>query len=214
MKARFVHVARRRARSGYRRRGDPAGRGRHSVVTWGANADRQGAGPVDRSYRMIVRTSVGGTDMRIRLTNTFGDHPVTFASVYAGLQKQGAELVHGSNRQLAFGGQPLITVPAGETVLSDPLPGRLAARSQSGHQPVCHRRPGTDDRSRHGHADVLRGPRQPRRRGGRQQLDRPDGSWYWLDAVSVDTSTAVSSVVTLGDSITDGWVSTSDANRR
>jgi len=92
------------------------------VVTWSANSDRQGAGPVDRSYRMIVRTSVGGTDMRIRLTNTFGDHPVTFASVYTGLQKQGAELVHGSNRQLAFGGRPSITVPAGETVLSDPLP--------------------------------------------------------------------------------------------
>src|ERR1700716_4165940 len=33
-----------------------AGRGRHSVITWGASADRQGAGPADRSYRMIVRT--------------------------------------------------------------------------------------------------------------------------------------------------------------
>ncbi len=39
------------------------------------------------------------------------------------------------------------------------------------------------------------------------------GSWYWLDAVDVETSAAVGSVVTLGDSITDE-LSTTDQNRR
>lgn len=42
----------------------------------------------------------------------------------------------------------------------------------------------------------------------------PMGSWYWLDAVDVETSASVGSVVTLGDSITDGWASTIDQNRR
>ncbi|WP_245687097.1 SGNH/GDSL hydrolase family protein [Streptacidiphilus griseoplanus] len=193
---------------------DAAGRGRHSVVTWGASADRQGAGPADRSYRLIVRTSVGGTDMRIRLTNAFGDHPVTFASAYAGLQQQGAELVHGTNRRLSFGGQPSVTVPAGATVLSDPLPGTLAAQSNlvvslyvtgaqgptTGHGMAMQ----TSYAAAGDHAAEE----------GAVNWTDPMGSWYWLDAVSVDTSTAVGSVVALGDSITDGWASTTDQNRR
>lgn len=192
----------------------PAADTKHSVVTWGASADRQGAGPADRSYRMIVRTSVGGTDLRIRLSNAFGDHPVTFASAYAGLRKQGAELVHGTNRQLTFGGAASVTVPAGETRLSDPLPGKLAAQSDlvislyvtgalgptTGHGMAMQ----TSYAAAGDHAAEE----------GAADWTDPMSSWYWLDAVSVETSTAVSSVVTLGDSITDGWASTTDENRR
>ncbi|MFF8028138.1 SGNH/GDSL hydrolase family protein [Streptomyces sp. NPDC007896] len=193
---------------------DATSPGKHSVVTWGASADRQGAGPADRSYRLIVRTSVGGTNMRIRLSNAFGEHPVTFASAYAGLRKRGAELVHGSNRQLSFGGASSVTVPAGETVLSDPLPGKLAAQSDlvislyvtgvqgptTGHGMAMQ----TNYATAGDHAAEE----------GAANWTDPMGSWYWLDAVDVETSAAVGSVVTLGDSITDGWASTTDGNRR
>ncbi|MFI5751721.1 SGNH/GDSL hydrolase family protein [Streptomyces sp. NPDC051644] len=192
----------------------PAGQTGHSVVTWGASADRQGAGPVDRSYRMIVRTSVGGMDMRIRLSNAFGDHPVTFASAYAGLQKQGAELVHGTNRQLTFGGAASVTVPAGETVLSDSLPGKLAARSDLVISLYVTGAQGPT--TGHGMAmqtSYAAAGNHAAEEGAANWTD-PMGSWYWLDAVSVQTPTAVSSVVTLGDSITDGWASTTDQNRR
>jgi lysophospholipase L1-like esterase len=192
----------------------PAGQTRHSVVTWGASADRQGAGPADRGYRMIVRTSVGGTDMRIRLSNAFGDHPVTFASAYAGLQKQGAELVHDTNQQLTFGGAASVTVPAGETLLSDPLPGKLAAQSNLVISLYVTGAQGPT--TGHGMAmqtSYAAAGNHAAEEGAANWTD-PMGSWYWLDAVSVDTSTAVSSVVTLGDSITDGWASTTDQNRR
>lgn len=192
----------------------PAGQTRHSVVTWGASADRQGAGPADRSYRMIVRTSVGGTGMRIRLSNAFGDHPVTFASAYAGLQKQGAELVHDSNRQLTFGRAASVTVPAGETVLSDPLPGKLAAQSNLVISLYVTGAQGPT--TGHGMAmqtSYAAAGNHAAEEGAANWTD-PMGSWYWLDAVSVETSKAISSVVTLGDSITDGWASTTDKNRR
>jgi lysophospholipase L1-like esterase len=191
-----------------------AGRGRHSAITWGASADRQGAGPADRSYRMIVRTSVGGTDMRIRLSNAFGDHPVTFTSAYAGLQKQGAELVQGSNRQLTFGANTSVAVPAGETVLSDPLPGKLAPQSNLVISLYVTGAQGPT--TGHGMAmqtSYAAAGNHAAEEGAANWAD-PMGSWYWLDAVSVGTSTAVSSVVTLGDSITDGWASTADQNRR
>ncbi|MFJ5110410.1 SGNH/GDSL hydrolase family protein [Streptomyces sp. NPDC088551] len=191
-----------------------AGRSTHTVVTWGASAERQGAGPADRSYRLIVRTSVGGTDPRIRLSNAFGDHPVTFASAYAGLRKQGAELVRGSNRRLTFGGAASVTVPAGETVFSDALPGGLAAGSDLvvSLYVTGARGPTTG----HGMAmqtNYAAAGDHAAEEGAANWTD-PMGSWYWLDAVSVETSARTGAVVTLGDSITDGWASSTDRNRR
>ena len=42
----------------------------------------------------------------------------------------------------------------------------------------------------------------------------PMTSWYCLDAVSVETAGSTGAVVAFGDSITDGWQSTTDENRR
>ena len=191
-----------------------AATGKHSVVTWGASADRQGAGPADRSYRLIVRTSVGGTNMRIRLSNAFGENPVTFQTAYAGLQKKGSELVRGSNRKLSFGGAASVTVPAGKTVLSDPLPGTLAAQSNLVISLYVTGAQGPT--TGHGMAmqtNYATAGNHAAEEGAASWTD-PMGSWYWLDAVNVETSKSIGSVVTLGDSITDGWQSSTDLNRR
>ncbi|MGK5742631.1 GDSL-type esterase/lipase family protein [Micromonospora sp. URMC 103] len=191
-----------------------AARDRHAVVTWGASADRQGAGPADRSYRLVVRTSVGGTDLRIRLSNAFGEHPVTFASAYAGLRRQGAELIGGSNRRLTFGGRASVTVPAGETAYSDPLPGRLAAQSDLVVSLYVTGAEGPT--TGHGMAmqtSYAAAGDHAAEEAATNWIDRTD-SWYWLDAVTVETSTDIGAVAVLGDSITDGWASTSDENRR
>jgi lysophospholipase L1-like esterase len=191
-----------------------ASTGKHSVVTWGASADRQGAGPADRSYRLIVRTSVGGTKMRIRLSNAFGENPVTFGCAYAGLQKQGAQLVRGSNRKLSFGGAASVTVPAGKTVLSDPLSGKLAAQANLVISLYVTGAQGPT--TGHGMAmqtNYATAGNHAAEEGAANWTD-PMGSWYWLDAVNVETSATIGSVVTFGDSITDGWASTTDQNRR
>ncbi|MGI5520295.1 SGNH/GDSL hydrolase family protein [Micromonospora sp. CA-259024] len=191
-----------------------AGGDRHFALTWGASAERQGAGPAERSYRLVVRTSVGGNALRIRLTNAFGEHPVTFASAYAGLRLQGAELVPGSNRRLTFGGQPSVTVPAGETILSDPLPGTVAAQSDLVVSLYVTGAQGPT--SGHGMAMQTSYAAAGDHAAEEAATSWTDAmsSWYWLDAVSVQTSTAISSVVLLGDSITDGWASSTDRNRR
>ncbi|MFC0503281.1 SGNH/GDSL hydrolase family protein [Micromonospora costi] len=191
-----------------------ARRDRHPVATWGASADRQGAGPADRSYRLVVRTSVGGTDLRIRLSNAFGEHPVTFTSAWTGLQRQGAELVQGSNRRLTFGGRPSVTVPAGETVDSDPLPGTLAAQSNLVVSLYVTGAEGPT--TGHGMAmqtSYAAAGDHAAEEAATNWTDRI-GSWYWLDAVTVETPTDVGAVAVLGDSITDGWASTPDENRR
>ncbi|MEU1946341.1 SGNH/GDSL hydrolase family protein [Streptomyces sp. NPDC020125] len=188
--------------------------GRHSVVTWAASADRLGDGTPDRGYRMVVHTSAAGSDLRIRLSNAFGDRPLTLDSVYAGVQKSGAELKPGSNRRLTFGGGHTITIPAGEVVFSDALPGSLPAATNlviSLHTPDA-----SGPATGHGMAMQTSYTTQGDHTGEESATHWTDttGSWFYLDAATVRTSAATGAVVALGDSITDGWQSTTDLNRR
>ncbi|MGW7051410.1 SGNH/GDSL hydrolase family protein [Streptomyces sp. NPDC054887] len=191
--------------------------GRTPIVTWAASTDRlstAGAAP-DRTYRLVVRTSAGGSGLRIRLSNAFGTRPVTFGSAYAGLRGAGAALVPGTNRPLSFAGSRSVTVAPGGSVHSDPLPGtvrpqadlavslyvRSASGAATGHRAALQTSyvaPAGD------HADDATGAPYTQR----------VTSWFYLDAVSVGARRGTGSVAALGDSITDGALSTRDANRR
>lgn len=183
-----------------------------SVVTWAASADRLGEAPSDRSYRLVVRTSVGGSGMRIRVSNAFGDRPLVIGSAYAGLRKSGARLVTGSNRKLRFDRAASVTLAPGEIRYSDPLPGRTEAGSDLAVSLYVRTAGGPAT----GHGMALQtsyataGDHAAEERDG--AYTEQIGSWFYLDAVSVDTGPGA--VVTLGDSITDGWQSTTDKNLR
>ncbi|WP_037863029.1 SGNH/GDSL hydrolase family protein [Streptomyces sp. NRRL S-340] len=186
----------------------------HEVVTWGASADRLGSGVPDRAYRLVVHTSVAGSAPRIRLSNAFGDRPLTFDSVWAGVQESGAALRPGSNRRLAFGGAATVTVPAGRTVLSDPLPGRLPAGTDlvvSLHSPDAAG-PATGHGMAMQTSYTTQGDHTAEEGAG--HWTSTTGSWFYLDSVSVRTAPRTAAVVALGDSITDGWHSSTDLNRR
>ncbi|MEV7151368.1 MULTISPECIES: SGNH/GDSL hydrolase family protein [unclassified Streptomyces] len=188
---------------------------RHDVVTWAASADRLGEGTADRSYRLVVRTSAAGSGARVRLSNAFGDRPLTLDSVYAGLRSQGAALRPGSNRRLTFDGARTVTVPAGATAWSDPLPGSLPAGSDlvvSLHSPDAAG-PATGHGMAMQTSYVAQGDHTAEE--GAADWTGTTGSWWYLDSVSVrPPGPATGAVVTLGDSITDGWASTSDLDRR
>lgn len=187
---------------------------RHQVVTWGASADRLGQAVADRSYRLVVRTSVGGAHPRVRLSNAFGDQPVTFGSVYAGAREEGARLVPGTNRRVSFGGARSVTVAPGDSVTSDPLPGRLAAQSDLVVSLYVAEAAG--QATGHGMAmqtSYAAGGDHTAEEGEGSWNERI-GSWFYLDSVSVEAGAEAGAVVALGDSITDGWQSTTDTNRR
>src|SRR3981189_1623512 len=93
------------------------------------------AGARDQTFRLMVRPDLWGRQARIRLSNAFGNQPVTFDGVYAGLQSSSAALLRGSNRPVTFGGKPSITIPPGGSASRDPgavpfvkLPDDLAGR--------------------------------------------------------------------------------------
>lgn len=185
-----------------------------SVVTWAASADRTGEARADRSYRLIVRTSVGGTGLRVRLSNAFGDRPLVIGRAYAGLSESGARLRPGSNRKLAFGGSASVTLAPGEIRYSDPLSGRVAAMSDLALSLYVRDAggPATGHGMALGTSYATSGDHTAEERDGAytQRL----GSWFHLDAVTVEADRGAGAVVTLGDSITDGWQSSTDKNLR
>ncbi|MET9086316.1 SGNH/GDSL hydrolase family protein [Streptomyces sp. NPDC004237] len=188
---------------------------RHDVVTWGASADKLGQGTADRAYRLVVHTSAAGGGLRVRLSNAFGDRPLTLDSVYAGLRSRGAALLPGSNRRLTFAGARTVTVPAGATAWSDPLPGSLPAGSDlvvSLHSPDA-----AGPATGHGMAMQTSYVTQGDHTAEESAANWTDttSSWWYLDSVSVrPPDPATGAVVALGDSITDGWASTTDLDRR
>ncbi|MET7288884.1 SGNH/GDSL hydrolase family protein [Streptomyces sp. NPDC005573] len=194
----------------------PAAPGRPSgVVTWAASADLAGMGSSGRGYRMVVRTSTGGSGLRIRVSNAFGDRPLTVDRAYAGLRGDGAALREGSNRPLTFGGSRTVTVPAGAVVWSDPLPGRWPAAAALA---VSLRTPGAAGPAT-GHALALRtsylseGDHTAEESGA--HWTRTTRAWWYLDAVSVRPERpGTGAVAALGDSVTDGRLSTADRDRR
>jgi lysophospholipase L1-like esterase len=185
------------------------------VLTWAAGAGRMGDGTPGQGYRLIVRTSVGGSGVRVRFSNAFGDRPLTLTGVYAGLRDRGAALRPGSNRRLTFDGAHSVSVPAGAVAWSDPLPGMLPAGSDL---VVSLRTPDAAGPAS-GHRTAMqtsytgRGDHTAEESGG--NWTQTIGSWWYLDAVAVrPAGRGTGAVAALGDSITDGWQSGTDLNRR
>ena len=73
----------------------------------------------DETLRLIVHTSIGGEAVRIRLSNTFSAEPVTVGATHIALRTSGSAIRN--DTALTFSGRPAVMIPAGASVLSDPV---------------------------------------------------------------------------------------------
>lgn len=75
----------------------------------------------DQTLRQITRVSVGGSRVRVVLSNSLGTAPLRIGAAQVALRDTGAGIIAGSNRVLTFGGIPQPLVPAGALMISDPV---------------------------------------------------------------------------------------------
>ena len=68
-----------------------------------------------------MRTSVGGSEIRLRISNVFGTKPLTLNDVRVALSGAGAAMAAGSSHRVTFGGRDTVTIPAGKREFSDPV---------------------------------------------------------------------------------------------
>jgi lysophospholipase L1-like esterase len=176
---------------------------------------RSALGFRDQTIRQIVYTSIGGSIVRVRLTNASGTRPLTIDGVSIAIQRRGAALSPGTIRPLTFAGRPAALIAPGADVLSDPVRLPLAALD---HVAVSLFVPGpTGPATQH-----LQAREVTYLAAGSRVLDAGAGpftaqttSWYFLAGLDVRApSSARGTVVALGDSITDGVGSEVNANAR
>src|SRR5512138_3539929 len=92
----------------------------HWVGTWtAAPAPAEGAAFSNHTLRMIPRVSLGGSRLRVRISNAHGVRPLAIGAACVGLRSSGPAVVPGSNRRLTFGGDRSDTIAAGAFVVSD-----------------------------------------------------------------------------------------------
>jgi lysophospholipase L1-like esterase len=169
----------------------------------------------NQTIRNIIHTSIGGSAVRVRLTNTFGTQPVTFNAVDVGIEQSGATVVSGSNHAVTFGGSTSIMIPAGAEALSDPVP--LSVPSDKNVAVSLFTTSTTGTPTVHVFAaqtNYVASGNFAASDGG-SAFTATATSWYFLDGVDVLVSPSIKgAVVALGDSITDGTASTLNANHR
>jgi lysophospholipase L1-like esterase len=167
----------------------------------------------DQTLRLIVHTSLGGNQVRIRLSNELGATPLRIGAAHIALRQEGASIVPGTDRVLTFGGVPGITIPPGAPALSDPVDLNVPAVADLA---VSLHLPGTVQ------ATVFHGlgyqtnyvsPKGDFTGAARLQAERTMTSWPFLTEVDVST-TGRGSIVAFGDSITDGASSKAESNHR
>jgi lysophospholipase L1-like esterase len=192
------------------------------ISTWGTSQqipEPQSALPPDdlrdATLRQIVHLSVGGPQLRVHLSNTFGTEAlhITSAHIARPLSPASAAIDAVTDKPLTFGGSTTVTIPTGAEVLSDPIDFPAAPLSdlavtfhldtppaqQTGH-------PGSRATTWYVHGDAVTAPNftDPK------HVDH----WYQLSAVDVLATPGAGTIVALGDSITDGHGATTNGNDR
>jgi len=210
------------SRQSARHRGDEFSFGHHArwVSTWAASPQTAIPGTSDatgfnnQTIRNIVFTSVSGDLVRVRFTNTFGDQPLQIGGASIAVAATGAATT-GGNVQLTFGGQPSVQIPVGAEALSDPVRLHVPALQDMAVSVYLPAATGSATLHSLGRQTTYVSSGDHTGDSSGSAYSTLDQSWYFIDSVDVISQPQVQgTLVAFGDSITDGFNSTVDANRR
>ena len=185
------------------------------VGTWAAApAAAEGfAGFNNHTIRLNPRVSIGGDRLRVRISNAYGNRPLPIGAARVARRDEGPAIVPGSDRQLTFGGQDGIAIAAGAVAFSDPVDLEVEPLADLA---VSLYLPG----------EVLPAFQITGRYARQTNYVSPPGNftlttvmpvgsltdqWFFLCGVDVLAPAEAGGVVALGDSLTDGNISTIDA---
>jgi lysophospholipase L1-like esterase len=165
------------------------------------------------TLRQIVHVSIGGKRLRVKLSNAFGTTSLKLGSVHVALSAGASAIKPETDKALTFNRQASAVIPAGAPLVSDPVElavpalGDLAISIKFDAVPADI----TTHSASHATSYLTKGDAVT-------NADLSAGThiehWYFLSGVDVEADRSAASVVTLGDSITDGTRSTTDRNQR
>ncbi|GIJ83052.1 hypothetical protein Asppvi_001569 [Aspergillus pseudoviridinutans] len=173
------------------------------------------------TIRQTIHVTLDADSIRLRLSNAFGVNDLAITSVAIGLpldQKTGTSALQpGSSKKVLFSGNEEIIIPNGALAVSDPIQFPVKAQStllvdiylaqgQQGNAITGH--PGSRTTSWLSFGNWV----------GAKNLTDPSvmsvDHWYFISAVEASLSPSSRSFAIIGDSITDGRGSDTNANNR
>ncbi len=169
----------------------------------------------DGTLRQIVHLSIGGPQIRLRLSNRYSDAPLHIDSVQIARSADPASsrIVPDTDKSVTFFGAPDVTIPPNADYLSDPIAMSAAPTADlaitlhlEDQPPLETGHPGSRATSY-----VIAGNHVA-------DLDFTNPTkldhWYFIAGIDVAAPLDARAVVALGDSITDGHGATTNGNDR
>ncbi|GAB3961575.1 SGNH/GDSL hydrolase family protein [Actinoallomurus acanthiterrae] len=173
------------------------------------------AGFSRQSVRQTVRVTTGGKAVRIRLSNAYGTSPVTVTAATIARARTGAELRADSVRRLTFGRSRSVSIPAGREVRSDAVPLRVSPLESLTMTLYFAGTTGPATFHSQAYATTYRATGDHAADPTAAAFTEKTHSWYYLSGIETAGGPARrGAIVALGDSITDGFGSGTDANHR
>jgi lysophospholipase L1-like esterase len=186
----------------------------HWVGSWTmAPAPAETGAFTNQTLRMTMRASLGGNQVRVRISNAYGRRPLDIGGAHIAVRDKAAGIVPDSDRKLGFGGAPTVTIAAGAVLFSDPVALDLTPLADLA---VSLYLPG----------EILNDFQITGRYARQTNYVSPPGDftaanvmpiasltsdWFFVCGVDVLASADTGGIVALGDSLTDGNISTMDA---
>ncbi len=197
------------------------------IESWGASPQQPidpivgGTNPPTLSgetVREVAHISAGGNLIRLRLTNEYTDAPTAIGDVHVALSaaadgSPSSAILPGTDHVVTFGGVKKITLAPNAPALSDPIdfPVKSLANLAISIYVSNSTQPATPHSLGQQTAYIVSGDQT-----GASSLSGATTTTarYVLSGVDVLDALPSGTIVTLGDSITDGYASTIDANAR
>lgn len=185
----------------------------HWVGTWTvAPAPAEGVAFNNITLRMNGRLSLGGKVLRVRLSNAHGTKPLRIGEAHVGLRAGGPAIVQGSDRVLTFGGEPSAVIPTGSLLISDPV--ELDAPALGDIAVTVHLpddlQPSFGITGRYARLTNYISPLGNFAAEQVMPVGKITDDWYIVSGIDVLADSGAGAVVALGDSLTDGNISTHD----
>ena len=169
----------------------------------------------NQTLRLIVHASAGGTKVRIKISNTYGDGPLLIGGAHIARRTAEAEIDPRSDRMLKFRGESSTTVAAGSMAISDPVELEAPPLSDLAISLFLPHR--TEVKTAHELA-MQTSYVSPETGDSTAAVKFPVAqtieSWPFLTGVDVEASPGSAAIVAFGSSLTDGDGTTANTNGR
>ena len=179
---------------------------------WGPDAPLSGF--YGQTVREVARVSVGGTGLVVRLTNEYGKTPIRLDAVSLAYATEHGGIEPLTNRPLTFGGSRSVVIHPGCSAFCDPIDMDVRAFSRLAVSYYGESLVPVETHHFEAQQTAFISVPGDFTAAGEMIVQQTTTSHYLLSSIYVRAAGDTRAVICFGDSITDGYGSSIDSDRR